>query len=106
MRLHLIIIGFMAYLPVQAQNLMGQTWLTGGRLGLTATFSGTNRPLIKIRYDSLASGFPFYFGSAGANICDSATGKLLFFTNGMKLWDSAGNVMPSGDSLMPPKAYT
>ncbi len=91
---------------VFSQNKMGNTWLLGGARTIDAKFIGANKPIINIRYDNLNAGFPYYFASAGSNICDSATGKLLFFSNAMRIWDSTGAIMQNGDSLQPFKAYT
>ncbi|MBK6331592.1 MAG: hypothetical protein IPF62_14270 [Bacteroidetes bacterium] len=46
------------------------------------------------------------FLTSTSNICDSATGKLLFMCNGARIWDTLGNIMENGDSLMPTKLYT
>jgi hypothetical protein len=91
---------------VNSQNKMGNIWVTGNRLLLTAEFNGIARPTIQIRNDSLGGGFPYYFASSGSNICDSASGKLLFMSNAMRIWDSSGNIMLNGDSLQPLKIYT
>jgi hypothetical protein len=101
------IVGFLLITNmVNAQNKMGNIWVVGGRLALTAEFNGIARPTIQIKYDSLGAGFPYYFGSSGSNISDSASGKLLFMSNAMKIWDSTGAVMQNGDSMQPLNAYT
>ena len=91
---------------VFSQNKMGNTWLLGGARAVDAKFIGANKPIINIRYDNLYAGYPYYFASAGSNICDSASGKLLFFSNAMRIWDSTGAVMQNGDSLQPLKIYS
>src|SRR5438270_12669177 len=47
---------------------------------------------------------PFTFDAADASICDSA-GNLLFFTNGVALFNAAEDTMLNGDSLNP-SSYT
>ncbi len=39
------------------------------------------------------------FGEASASVCDDA-GQLLFYANGVKIWDRNGNLMPNGDGLL------
>ena len=34
-----------------------------------------------------------------ASICD-ASGKLLFYSNGQKVWDSTNTIMPNGSGIM------
>ena len=102
----LSILFLLANLTALTQNKMGNVWITGGRLTLGAEFNGASRPDIQIIFDSLGAGFPYYFASAGSNICDSAFGRLLLFSNGMKIWDSTGAIMQNGDNLMPNNAYT
>ncbi len=91
---------------VFSQNKMGNTWMFGGVMGLNAEFIGVNKPIVNIKYDNLNVGYPYYFASAGSNICDSVNGNLLFFSNAMRIWDSSGAIMQNGDSLQPIKIYT
>ncbi|MBK7691223.1 MAG: T9SS type A sorting domain-containing protein [Bacteroidetes bacterium] len=57
-------------------------------------------------FTNMSPAFPYVIASAGSNICDSATGKFLFMSNGMRIWDTSGNIMVNGDSLQPLKIYT
>jgi len=91
---------------VHSQNLMGGRWLFGSGRGVEAIFSDTSRPFLRIRYTNGTPGFPFYHTKGHSNICDSASGKLLFSCNGMVLYDSTGAVMQNGDSLVGSKYYT
>lgn len=91
---------------VFSQNKMGNTWLLGGVRAIDAKFFGVNKPIINIRYDNLNAGYPYYFTAGHSNICDSATGKLLFACNGMVLYDTSGNILNNGDSLVPNKIYS
>src|SRR5690606_32532111 len=40
------------------------------------------------------------FGESSASVCD-APGQLLFYTEGVYVWDRNGNVMPNGQNLVP-----
>jgi hypothetical protein len=85
-----------------AQNKSGNSWLFGGPFATNAIFTDTSRPAMLGKYAN-----PYtYFIQGHSNICDSATGKLLFSCNGMVLYDSNCVKMENGDSLVPVKAYT
>ncbi|MBK6330427.1 MAG: T9SS type A sorting domain-containing protein [Bacteroidetes bacterium] len=79
-----------------SQNLSGKRWIQGAR-AIEATFTDTSRPTIKIIYGNPP---PYYYLGGHSNICDSATGKLLFSCNGMVLYDSLGGIMDNGDHLV------
>ena len=87
---------------INAQNKSGNTWVMGAYRAATATFSDTLRPSIFPRFPNPT----LYFTHGHSNICDSATGKVLFACNGMVLYDSNCVKMENGDSLVPVKAYT
>lgn len=87
---------------IYSQNKSGYTWLIAAYRGATATFSDTSRPIIYPRFTTP----PLYFTHGHSNICDSATGKVLFACNGMVLYDSNCVKMENGDSLVPVKIYT
>lgn len=89
---------------IEAQNLMAKRWLLGAARVSQIVFTDTSKPTMKILYP-----YPptvHYSDGGHSNICDSATGKLLFSTNGMILYDSAGNIMENGDHLVDNKLYT
>jgi hypothetical protein len=92
----------LSILSLNAQNKSGNTWVLGGWVAATATFTDTSRPIIYPRFTTP----PLYFTQGHSNICDSATGKLLFSCNGMILYDSNCVMMENGDSLVPVKMYT
>ena len=86
-----------------AQNLMAKRWLFGGGRTGEVIFSDTTKPEVRIIYP-----YPpavHYHNSGSSNICDSSTGKLLFSTNGMILYDSAGNIMDNGNNLVDNQIY-
>jgi hypothetical protein len=87
---------------VFCQNKSGNIWVLGGWKAITARFADTTKPSIDLRFTTP----PLYFTQGHSNICDSATGKLLFSCNGMVLYDSNCVKMENGDSLVPVKAYT
>jgi hypothetical protein len=85
-----------------AQNKSGYTVIFSGG-GVFAKFSGdTSRPLTGQLY---SNNIVYFSTPAVSNICDSATGRLLFVCNGARIWDTLGNLMENGDSLIPPKLY-
>jgi hypothetical protein len=82
---------------VHAQtNKAGNNWLLGRYMG-TYNFKGdTSMPSFKYRQPKV----PFAaLDESGSCISDSATGALLFFSNGKKIYDSLGNLMHNGDSI-------
>lgn len=85
---------------------MGNTWVFGIN-GQIASFLGdTSRPTTNQLFWSWNSpNYPYIFMGGHSNICDSATGKLLFMCNGMQVFDTLGNIIENGDSLVPPKFY-
>ncbi|MBL7753299.1 MAG: T9SS type A sorting domain-containing protein [Chitinophagaceae bacterium] len=102
MRILIICLLLLSFKPSFAQNKSGNTWVFGGWVAATATFTDTSRPIIFPRFTTP----PLYFTQGHSNICDSATGKLLFSCNGMILYDSNCVIMENGDSLVPNRAYT
>jgi hypothetical protein len=84
-------------------NKSGNTFIFGNQC-LRATFGDTINP------PSISKLFPLqgnpYFGAGHSNISDSATGKLLMACSGYVLFDTTGNVMKNGDSLVPSKMYS
>ncbi|MBK7589136.1 MAG: hypothetical protein IPI22_12825 [Bacteroidetes bacterium] len=90
-------------LDVSAQDKRGNTWVCGA-WAMTATFSDTSKPILGQIFNGPGNGGAFL--TSTSNICDSATGKLLFMCNGARIWDTLGNIMENGDSLMPTKLYT
>lgn len=65
-------------------------WAMGNKVGLDFTNPANPTPIATNLQNP---------NEAAASICDTG-GKLLFYTNGMIAWDSAGNAMPNGSSLI------
>lgn len=76
------------YFRVAAQK-ENNVWTFGNELGLD--FNGVSPTIFRSRilaYEGCAS------------ICDATTGKLLFYSNGQKVWDSTHTVMPNGSGII------
>jgi hypothetical protein len=97
-----LLLGFCNFL--QAQNKYGNTWISGIFAG-KITFAGdTSRPNFEhylLSSNSLC--YPsVYFANANMGISDPYTGKLLFYSNAAKVYDTTQNYMQNGDSLLSP----
>jgi hypothetical protein len=88
----LSIILFLFCLPAMAQTNRASVWVMGQE-GLQVKFGSqiiTKSPL-----------FPqSYFKQGNSNICDTA-GNLLLFSDGFNIYNSAGNYLDGGDTLVP-----
>jgi hypothetical protein len=91
---------------VFSQNKMGNTWVVGIHKMPVAVFNGIQPPAAYILKNNNAPAYPFIVSNAHSNICDSATGQLLFLCNGMRIYDTSGSIMQNGDSLQYLKVYT
>lgn len=101
----IIIICLLSYLGF-TQNKMGYTWIVGNNASY-GQFDGTaTPPQVGSVYTQASPNFPYIFGQGQSNISDSATGKLVFLCNGYVLYDTLGNIIQNGDSLVPEKIYT
>lgn len=66
-------------------------WTFGNQLGLD--FNSSSPTVFRSRL----------FAKEGcASFCDPATGKLLFYSDGEKVWDSTHTVMPNGSGILGP----
>ena len=93
---------FVCYFTVSGQtNRAGSRWILGAARGVEASFTDTSRPNIGVIYGAS----PHYYHGGHSNICDSATGKLLFSCNGMVLYDSIGAILDNGDHLVESSYY-
>ena len=85
-----------------AQNKSGNTIIFGGG-GMYARYTDTSKPTTGMYFAGTSK---YVFVESTSNICDSATGRMLFLTNGARLFDTLGNIIENGDSLIPHKLYT
>ncbi|MFM2386090.1 MAG: hypothetical protein RL660_847 [Bacteroidota bacterium] len=93
-------------LCINAQNKRGNIWLSGGFGGQIIFAGDTSRPTTRFMYNTSTPNVGKIGLNVGhSNICDSATGKLLFFCNGARIFDTTGAVMPDGDSLCSPYCF-
>lgn len=77
----------------QAQK-QGNIWYFGKQAGVDFN---TNPPTPLLNGQTYF--YPFGWNEGSSTISDSS-GNLLFYTNGMKIWNKLQQVMPNGDSLM------
>ena len=90
---------------VIGQNKMGYTWIVGNNASYGKFDGSSNTPFTGSLYTMAAPNYPYIFDGGHSNICDSATGKMLFLCNGMQVFDTLGNIIENGDSLVPSKIY-
>jgi hypothetical protein len=88
-----------------SQNKYGQTMMFGLWGGLVAEFPDTSRPLIRKTWVG-SSATIGAFNKAMSNICDSLTGKPLFYCNGEAISDTLGNIMDNGSYLLDSVVYS
>lgn len=87
---------------VNAQDKRGYTVIYGGSANYLKFSGDTSMP-------QTGHYFPFVpikiFGNATSNICDSVSGGLRMLCNGYILYDTMGNIIENGDSLVNTKLY-
>jgi len=89
-----------------SQNKSGYTWIVGMN-GAYGKFDGSiNPPQIGNLYNVSMPNYPYIFDGGHSNICDSSTGRIIFICNGMVVYDTIGNIIDQGDSLVPNNIYT
>jgi hypothetical protein len=86
-------------------NKSGNQWVSGGFAGVINFKGDTSKPSNRFLFDTLSNCYPAVYFSYSSNICDSATGRLLFMCNGARIYDTAGHIMPNGDNLQSPQCY-
>jgi gliding motility-associated-like protein len=72
-----------------AQN-QNNNWYFGNKAALTFT-NGSVQTLTTSQMISV---------EGCASVSDPTTGNLLFYTNGLQIWDSSNNIMPNGSGLL------
>lgn len=91
---------------VQSQDKRGYTWIIGSGAMYAKFYGDTTKPNTGQLFTSVtAPNYPYIFSNSHSNICDSSTGDLLFMCNGMRIYDTLGNIMDNGDSLQPYLIY-
>jgi len=88
-----------------AQNKSGYTWIVGNNASFGKFDGSLNRPITGSLYYPSSPNYAYAFTGGHSNICDSTTGKLLLLCNGMQLFDTLGNIIENGDTLVPLKIY-
>jgi len=87
--INMVVILFLFAHTVQAQNANNH-WFFGNRAGLQFTAGGIT---------TLTSGqLVSYEGCA--SVSDDVTGDLLFYSNGLQIWNRLHEVMPNGDGVL------
>ena len=82
-----------------AQSKRGNVWVTGTS-GNTIDFNAQNI------ISKTGIYFPFkYFDSGSSSICDT-NGNLILASDGMNIYDSYGNYIQEGDTIVPPYHYS
>jgi hypothetical protein len=84
---------FVLHKSCAAQNKYGQQWVSGAFGGVTNFNNNAGQPSFRNLY---SINEPNYFVFAPSNICDSATGSILFACNSSTIYDTAGNIMNGG----------
>ncbi len=93
-------------MQLSAQDKRGYTVVYGGN-AVIAIFDGTaNSPQTKQLIPMPVSPSDnIYVNNCTSNICDSTTGRLKMFCNGYILYDTLGNIIENGDTLVNTMLY-
>ena len=93
----IIILFFIDRVAVFAQSKHGNEWITGR--GSKVKFVNN---IISTKYDAVTPWH--YFTMGNSNICDTS-GRLLLCSDGYNVYDSIGNYIDGGDTLVPKDYY-
>lgn len=96
-----VIILLLIGLGTNAQTNYGNTWMTGSFGKFLIDFNSGQAVPDTFQTSNIDTG---YFSGGHSNICDG-NGRLLLFTNGYTLFDSLGNVVMGGDTLVSPLMF-
>lgn len=83
-------------------NKQANVWYFGDKAGLDFN-SGIPVPLTDGAMDvdkGIGTGFGYNFIEGCASVADAETGRLLFYTDGMAVWDSTHFPMPNGNNTL------
>jgi hypothetical protein len=84
-----------------SQNKSGNNVIFGGG-GMVAQFTDTSLPTTRLFFPNKHEA---WFSKGSSCISDSANGNPILLCNGMQLYDTLGNIVEDGDSLVPSKIY-
>jgi hypothetical protein len=99
------VISLTSAVKTNAQNKSAYTWIVGNNASYGKFDGSFNKPSTGSFYTTSAPNYPYAFTGGHSIICDSVTGNLLFICNGMVLYDTLGNIIENGDSLVPSSIY-
>ncbi len=100
----LYIIFFVISISLYSQN-EDNNWFFGGEYGLPPTNQNPNCPIVGLNFNTINAGLPSlnntspYLYSENHTAISDQNGELLFYTNGVSVWDKNHNQMPNGDNL-------
>ena len=86
-------------------NKSGNTVIFGVECSVGIFSGDTSRPTTERKWP-IIQGTDRVFTSGHSCISDSASGTIKIICNGYRLFDTLGNIMDNGDSLVPPKIFT
>jgi len=87
---HFIFLIFILHIPIVFGQLQNNNWVFG--FGARVNFSGP----IPVGSSNAA----INSNESTASVSDPSTGQLLFYTDGLKVWDANNDVMPNGSNLL------
>jgi len=95
----LILLQTIVCTSVLSQSKRGKVWVHGGGISYKTTFETSG--IINNYLDTLYSP---YFTGGNSNICDT-NGNLILCSDGFNIYDSVGNYIDEGDTLVPVDYY-
>lgn len=91
---------------LNGQNKSGYQWIVGINASWAKFDGSLNAPQTGQKFSNSNPNWPYIFSNGSSNICDSTFGKLILISNGMQLFDTIGNIIENGDSLVPGNIYS
>ncbi len=85
---------FLIFLCISAINFAQQRYAEQWYFGNKAGLDFSNGSPVALTSSQMAA------GEGSASVSDPATGALLFYTDGINVWNAANTVMPNGSGLM------
>src|ERR1700749_2004782 len=90
----LLIMLFIFSIAIYAQK-QGNIWFFGNHAGIDFNYTP---PTVLLNGQTYFTGYEQW--NEGCSSISDSSGSLLFYTNGVKIWDRTQQVMPNGDSLI------